>query len=133
MTDYTAPAASSTGSAPVSKTKWIVQLVVGGVIVLPNIVTLILAILGLTKVDTDLETANKYYKWGWSGRAIGVGAWIGATARAAQPRMHGRPGPPGPGLPSCSGRAPRQGQSCLDSRRSSDHSTWKVPSASTRW
>ena len=76
MTDYTAPAASSTGSAPVSKTKWIVQLVVGGVIVLPNIVTLILAILGLTKVDTDLETANKYYKWGWIAYAIGVVLWI---------------------------------------------------------
>ncbi|MGY5764069.1 hypothetical protein ACXET9_02565 [Brachybacterium sp. DNPG3] len=50
--------------APVSKTKWIVQLVVallcGG-----NIITVILAILGLVKADTDLETANKYYKWGW--------------------------------------------------------------------
>ncbi|MEE1619476.1 hypothetical protein [Brachybacterium sp. J153] len=50
--------------ASVSKTKWIVQLVVS-VLCLGNIVTLILAILGLTKADTDLETANKYYKWGW--------------------------------------------------------------------
>lgn len=75
MTDYTAPAASTTGSAPVSKTKWIVQLIVGTV-VFGNIITLILAILGLTKADTDLETANKYYKWGWIAYAICIVLWI---------------------------------------------------------
>jgi uncharacterized membrane protein YozB (DUF420 family) len=62
------PYATSPG-APVSKTKWIAQLVVS-VLCLGNIVTLILAILGLVKADTDLETANKYYKWGWIAYAI---------------------------------------------------------------
>ncbi|GAP80525.1 MULTISPECIES: hypothetical protein [Brachybacterium] len=57
------PYAASTG-APVSKTKWIVQLVVS-VLCFFNIITIVLAILGLTKADTDLATANKYYKWGW--------------------------------------------------------------------
>lgn len=75
MTDYTAPAASTTGGAPVSKTKWIVQLIVGTV-VFGNIITLILAILGLTKADTDLETANKYYKWGWIAYAICLALWL---------------------------------------------------------
>lgn len=56
--------AATPAGAPVKKTKWIVQLVVS-LICFGNIVTLILAILGLVKVDTDLETANKYYKWGW--------------------------------------------------------------------
>ena len=77
MTNYNAPAASTTTTgAPVSTTKWIVQLVVGGVLILPNIFTLVLAILGLVKADTDLETANKYYKWGWIAYAIGVVLWI---------------------------------------------------------
>ncbi len=59
------------GGAPVSKTKWIVQLVVS-VLCGGNIITLILAILGLVKADTDLETANKYYKWaGSSSRSCG--------------------------------------------------------------
>ena len=57
------PYAASTG-APVSKTKWIVQLVVS-VLCFFNIITIVLAILGLTKADTDLATANKYYKWDW--------------------------------------------------------------------
>lgn len=64
------PYASSPG-APVKKTKWIVQLVVG-TLCLGNIFTLILAILGLVKADTDLEAANKYYKWGWIVYAICV-------------------------------------------------------------
>ncbi len=62
------PYATSPG-APVSKTKWIVQLVVA-VICFFNIITIVLAILGLTKADTDLATANKYYKWGWIAYAI---------------------------------------------------------------
>ena len=64
MTSQNFSSAPAGGSAPVPKTKWIVQLVVsflcGG-----NIITVILAILGLVKADTDLEAANKYYKWGW--------------------------------------------------------------------
>ncbi|GAA1335106.1 hypothetical protein GCM10009592_32020 [Brachybacterium rhamnosum] len=64
MTDYTAPTASTTGGAPVSKTKWIVQLVVACVCGM-NIPTIVLAILGLVKADTDLPLANKLYKWGW--------------------------------------------------------------------
>ncbi len=59
------------GYAPVSKTKWIVQIVVAAVCFF-NIITIILGILGLTKADTDLPTANKYYKWGWIAYAI----WI---------------------------------------------------------
>ncbi|APX35035.1 hypothetical protein BH708_17835 [Brachybacterium sp. P6-10-X1] len=55
-----------------SKTKWIVQIVVsflcGG-----NLITLVLAIMGLVKADTDLPLANKLYKWGWIIFAIG---WI---------------------------------------------------------
>ena len=69
------PYAATPAGAPVKKTKWIVQLVVS-LICFGNIVTLILAILGLVKVDTDLETANKYYKWGWIAYAIGVVLWI---------------------------------------------------------
>ncbi|WP_232820337.1 hypothetical protein [Brachybacterium sp. YJGR34] len=68
--NYSAPAPGA--QAPVSKTKWIVQLIVsflcGG-----NIITVILAILGLVKADTDLEAANKYYKWGWIVFAI---VWV---------------------------------------------------------
>ncbi len=76
MTNYNAPAASTpTTGAPVSKTKWIVQLVVGA-LVLGNVITLIFAILGLVKADTDLETANKYYKWGWIAYIICVVLWI---------------------------------------------------------
>ncbi len=76
MTNYNAPAASTpTTGAPVSKTKWIVQLVVA-VICFFNIITIVLAILGLTKADTDLATANKYYKWGWIAYIICVVLWI---------------------------------------------------------
>ncbi|PWH07658.1 hypothetical protein DEO23_03270 [Brachybacterium endophyticum] len=50
--------------APVSKTKWIVQLVVG-TLCFGNLVTMILAIIGLVKADQDLPLANKLYKWGW--------------------------------------------------------------------
>lgn len=57
--------------APVSKTKWIVQLVVS-ILCGGNIVATILAILGLVKADTDLPTANKYYKWGWIAYGIGL-------------------------------------------------------------
>lgn len=62
------PYAAGTG-APVKKTKWIVQLVVG-TLCLGNLITMILAILGLVKADTDLALANKYYKWGWIAYAI---------------------------------------------------------------
>lgn len=75
MTDPSFSAATSSGSGPVSKTKWIVQIVVS-VLCLGNIVTLILAILGLVKADTDLPTANKYYKWGWIAYAIFLVLWI---------------------------------------------------------
>ena len=75
MTDPNFAAAAPAGGAPVSKTKWIVQLVVS-VLCLGNIVTLILAILGLVKADTDLETANKYYKWGWIAYVIFLVLWI---------------------------------------------------------
>jgi hypothetical protein len=72
MTSQNFSSAPAGGSAPVPKTKWIVQLVVsflcGG-----NIITVILAILGLVKADTDLEAANKYYKWGWIVFAI---VWV---------------------------------------------------------
>lgn len=54
----------NTSPGQVSKTKWIVQLVVG-FLCFGNIITVILAILGLVKADTDLESANKFYKWGW--------------------------------------------------------------------
>ena len=50
--------------APVSKVKWIVQLVVS-ILCFFNIITIVLAILGLVKADTDLAQANKFYKWGW--------------------------------------------------------------------
>lgn len=73
---YQPTGAATTTGAPVSKTKWIVQLVVGGILVFPNIITLIFAILGLTKADTDLPTANKYYKWGWIAYAICLALWI---------------------------------------------------------
>ncbi|GAA1490051.1 hypothetical protein [Brachybacterium sacelli] len=63
------------GNQPVSKTKWIVQLVVS-VLCLGNPITLILAILGLVKADTDLESANKYYKWGWIVYAILAVLWV---------------------------------------------------------
>lgn len=70
---YQAPGAPqggvAPGFAPVSKTKWIVQIIVAAVCFF-NIVTIILGILGLTKADTDLPTANKYYKWGWIVYAI---------------------------------------------------------------
>jgi hypothetical protein len=61
--------------APVSKTKWIVQLVVTGVTTLLcaqfAIVSLILSIVALVKVNTDLAGANKFFKWGWIAYAIG--------------------------------------------------------------
>jgi uncharacterized membrane protein YidH (DUF202 family) len=69
MTNPNFAAAGPAGGAPVSKTKWIVQLVVA-VLCFFNIITIVLAILGLTKADTDLATANKYYKWGWIAYAI---------------------------------------------------------------
>lgn len=61
--------------APVSKTKWIVQLVIT-IVVLGNPVALVLSILGLVKVDTDLPAAEKFYKWAWIAYAIGVILWI---------------------------------------------------------
>lgn len=75
MTDPNFAPAAPTGGAPVSKTKWIVQLVVS-VLCLGNIITLILAILGLVKADTDLPAANKYYKWGWIAYGICLVLWI---------------------------------------------------------
>ncbi|MFC7374131.1 hypothetical protein ACFQS2_08690 [Brachybacterium sp. GCM10030267] len=75
MTDQNFTYAAGGGQAPVSKTKWIVQLVLS-VVCLGNVVTLILAILGLVNADKDLATANKYYKWGWIAYAIGVVLWI---------------------------------------------------------
>lgn len=75
MTDQNFASTTPGGQAPVSKTKWIVQLVVS-VLCLGNIITLILSILGLVKADTDLATANKYYKWGWIIYAICVVLWI---------------------------------------------------------
>lgn len=62
--------------APVSKVKWIVQLVVS-ILCFFNIVTIVLAILGLVKADTDLATANKFYKWGWIAYIIWVVVVIG--------------------------------------------------------
>ncbi|GAB2535970.1 hypothetical protein [Brachybacterium huguangmaarense] len=66
---------TTTGGAPVDKTKHIVQIVVtflcGG-----NIVALIFAILGLVRADTDPVEAAKWYKWGWIAFAIGLVLWI---------------------------------------------------------
>lgn len=76
MTNQNFNAAAPSAQAPVSKTKWIVQLVVS-VLCFFNIITIVLAILGLTKADTDLATANKFYKWGWIAYIIWVVLVIG--------------------------------------------------------
>ncbi|GAA1484254.1 hypothetical protein [Brachybacterium fresconis] len=60
------------GNQPVSKTKWIVQLVVS-VLCGFNLIVLVMAIIGLVKADTDLPLANKLYKWGWIVFAI---CWV---------------------------------------------------------
>lgn len=52
------------GTQPVKKTKWIVQLIVS-ILCFFNIITIVLAIMGLVKADSDLPLANKLYKWGW--------------------------------------------------------------------
>lgn len=76
-----------------------------------NIITIVLAILGLTKADTDLATANKYYKWGWIAYiiwavlVIGVnllllltGAFTASFETYRVDRLqHEGPGPFGPG------------------------------------
>ncbi|WP_152351629.1 hypothetical protein [Brachybacterium subflavum] len=69
------PGAGTAPGAPVSKTKWIVQLVVG-VVCLGNPITLVLAIIGLVKADTDLPLANKLYTWGWIAYAVCVVLWL---------------------------------------------------------
>ncbi|UQN29634.1 hypothetical protein [Brachybacterium kimchii] len=76
--NFSAPVPGAQGpvpGAPVSKTKWIVQLVVG-VVCLGNPITLVLAIIGLVKADTDLPLAEKLYKWGWIAYAICVVLWL---------------------------------------------------------
>ncbi|MGP5251313.1 hypothetical protein [Brachybacterium alimentarium] len=69
MTDPNFAAAAPAGGAPVSKTKWIVQLVVSAITMVLcsplQVVTVILAIIGLVKAGSDLTAANKLYKWGW--------------------------------------------------------------------
>ena len=60
------------GNQPVSKTKWIVQIVVS-VLCGFNIIVLAMAIIGLVKADTNLPLANKLFKWGWIVFAI---CWI---------------------------------------------------------
>ncbi|MGO2608554.1 MULTISPECIES: hypothetical protein [Brachybacterium] len=72
MTNPNFAPAAPTGGAPVKKTKWIVQLIVS-ILCGGNIITLVLAIVGLVKADTDLPLANKLYKWGWIVFAI---IWI---------------------------------------------------------
>lgn len=69
------PSAAPAPGTPVKKTKWIVQLVVGAICV-GNIITVVLAILGLVKADTDLAQANKFYKWGWIAYVIFLVLWI---------------------------------------------------------
>lgn len=69
------PSAAPAPGTPVKKTKWIVQLVVG-TICLGNIFTMVFAILGLVKADTDLPQANKFYKWGWIAYIICIVLWI---------------------------------------------------------
>lgn len=64
MTSQNFNPAPAGGPASVPKTKWIVQLVVS-ILCFFNIITIVLAILGLVKADTDLATANTFYKWGW--------------------------------------------------------------------
>ena len=72
MTNPNFAPAAPTGGAPDNKTKWIVQLIVS-ILCGGNIITLVLAIVGLVKADTDLPLANKLYKWGWIVFAI---IWI---------------------------------------------------------
>ena len=63
MTNPNFAPAAPTGGAPVKKTEWIVQLIVS-ILCGGNIITLVLAIVGLVKADTDLPLANKLYKVG---------------------------------------------------------------------
>lgn len=70
-------AAPATPGASVSKTKWIVQLVIAVITMLScsqlAIVAVIFSVLGLTKVDTDRAAAEKFYRWAWIAY---IAAWV---------------------------------------------------------